>query len=419
MPTSPLTYGCLSAERPSCRIVRKVALSFGYPHTLQMTAQRSQSTTFAVPLAETLLRDAGSIARHWLDRTTAALPRAQRSADAPDASDSNRRELAARVVHTVVESLTSGAVGERVPAGGGTAHIPGGVDALTLAGWEYGVESYRAGVASVELGQDFDLLEAILLHECEKVAASLPRLADAATFAPEDAFLVARRLHEAVALASTAAAAGHAQEAESTIRTRLRTLRHDLRNPIATIQNVASLMQDEAMPIEMRHDPRYAGMLHRNSTTLGEMVTRDLADAAISPATRSQGQVRVHAVALAVRRSLRSELNARGMSLEIAPELPEVEGEATTLALALRAALSAAIRSSPVGTVLRLGGETTPADGSRPPVLRLTVGGLQPADVQEGAGEGAANIFADAEVVASRMGASLSRAGDGVILLLP
>ena len=180
-----------------------------------------------------------------------------------------------------------------------------------------------------------------------------------------------------MALATTAATAGHVHEASTAARSRLRALRHDLRNPIATIQNVVSLMLDEAMPPEARNDPRYAGMLHRNTTVLGDMVTRELGDSAVVVPERVEGPVHLASVAVAVRRSLRSDLEAHGVLLELADDLPVVYADATMLALTLRAAVAASVRSASSGSILRLTGEAPEREeGSRTPRLRLTLRGL-------------------------------------------
>src|SRR5690606_2564247 len=156
-----------------------------------------------------------------------------------------RLERAQRVVDGVARTLAATTAREE---SSDPRPLGGGGDMLTLAGWEYGVATHAAGRPLPEVAQDFHLLYAILLHECERGATAAARYAVSAVedevVTLGDAFRVARRLHDAVGLAATAAVSGHAQEGVVAARARLRTLRHDLRNPIATIQNVVSLMQD-------------------------------------------------------------------------------------------------------------------------------------------------------------------------------
>jgi len=381
-----------------------------------MSAQRSNTATLALPLADALLHGAPAIAVHWLERLAAVLPRHGADPDDVGMEDPELRlERAQRVVDGVARTLAATTAREE---SSDPRPLGGGGDMLTLAGWEYGVATHAAGRPLPEVAQDFHLLYAILLHECERGATAAARYAVSAVedevVTLGDAFRVARRLHDAVGLAATAAVSGHAQEGVVAARARLRTLRHDLRNPIATIQNVVSLMQDEGMPLEARNDPRYAGMLHRNTTALGDLVTRELGDGAVMGPGRLEGPVHLESVASSVRRSLRAELESHGVGLEIAAELPVIRADATTLALALRAAIAAAVRLTPAGGVLRLTAEVPVArEGERVPRLRVRLAGLPDAGAsqqgQEPAlhGETREEVCRDASEVASRVGGRL------------
>ncbi len=383
-----------------------------------MTAQRTRPARLALPLADSLLQEAPAIAVHWLDRLQAMLPtrattlESVRSEEPPEYAV----ERAGRVVEGIAQSLAASAalgIGEPRPLGGGW-------DVLTLAAWEYGVAMQAAGRPLLEVPQDFDLLLAVLLHECEKASDNLAN-GDGQGASLGEAFQVSRRLHEVVSQAAIAATAGHAQEGAAVAKSRLRVLRHDLRNPIATIQNVVSLMQDEAMPAEARNDPRYAGMLYRNTTTLGDLVTRELSDGMAIAPDRVDGPVYLGSVALSVRRSLRVELDVHNVKLDIADDLPIVNADSTMLALALRAVVAAAVRVTPGGGTLRLSGESLErAEDSRAPRVRLTLTGvpavaLHDVEVEKRADD-AAHDCADAAAVAARAGGRLRREADAVVL---
>ncbi|HLV25354.1 MAG TPA: hypothetical protein VKZ41_03505 [Gemmatimonadales bacterium] len=388
-----------------------------------MTAQRTRPARLALPLADTLLAEAQAIAIHWLDRLNAMLPSRVTTleSDLSVEPQALALERAGRVVEGIAQSLAASAAvgsGEPRPLGGGW-------DVLTLAAWEYGVSMQAAGRPLLEVPQDFDLLLAVLLHECEKAAGQLALAMSAAgaehAASLGEAFQVSRRLHEVVSQAAIAATAGHAQEGATAARSRLRSLRHDLRNPIATIQNVASLMQDEAMPAEARNDPRYAGMLYRNTTTLGDLVTRELSDGMAIAPDRIDGPVFLGSVALSVRRSLRAELDVHGVRLEIADDLPVVSADSTMLALALRAVVAAAVRVAPSGGTLYLSGEALAHEpGSRAPRVRLTLTGI-PALAAEAfeqlpSGQIPLADCADAAAVAARAGGRVRREPDAVVL---
>ncbi len=418
--------------------------------------------TAAVPLtsalAAVLLRSAPALAVHWLDRIAAALPRVEAtdaSIDAPEV----RFERAERVIDAAVRALgaaTTGVPNETTsgtPIGTGHGTTGTGADALTLAGWEYGVAAHLQGRALHDLSQEFDLLLAILLHESEQAVTREallpdPAVPDAAAPSAAAAFLASRRLHEAVALASLAASAGHAQETMAALRLRFRTLRHDLRNPLSTIQNVVSMMEDASMPAETRHDPRYTGMLQRNAEALGELIARELGEGGVGAGAGVRA-VSIGAVALAVRRSLRAELRAADADIETDPRLPIALIDATSVALALRALFAAALRRVGPGTTLRLLAlpSEAPADGAatqgggfgtrrnrRPrPMLRLAVEGPfngdpdaapspeSPGDGTDQASSGASAppFFDSALEVATRVGGTVRFADGRLLLELP
>ena len=92
---------------------------------------------------------------------------------------------------------------------------------------------------------ELELLTAILLYAAERHTDALDTPRAVATTPPTETFAAIRRMHEAASLLTLAATRGHAHHQEETLRSHLRSLRHDLRNPIGTIQSAAALMQDE------------------------------------------------------------------------------------------------------------------------------------------------------------------------------
>src|SRR5690606_18157889 len=199
---------------------------------------------------------------HWRERARAAVPRAPEQPPMADAA------LAARIV---------GAVASALPETGTWQ------DDVMRAGWELGAAAQVAGYPTDALLTEMELLTAILLYASERRADALDVPREVTTTPPSETLGVVRRLHEALSLLSLSATRGYAHGQQEGYRTHLRTLRHDMRNPIGTIQNAAALMRDESLPAEQRSNPRYADMVVRNAQSLDDLIARQLGDGAPSP----------------------------------------------------------------------------------------------------------------------------------------
>ena len=302
-------------------------------------------TPLASYLAEFFARDAAALGAHWQVRARSAVPRAPEQAPMAD------RALATRLVTVLAAALPEDALWQ---------------DDVMRAGWELGSAAQAAGFSADALLTEIDLLTAILLYAAERHVDALDVPRPVATTPPTETFSVIRRLHEAVSLLTLAATRGHTQREGEALRSRVRTLRHDLRNPIGTIQSAAALMQDESLPAEQRSSARYADMVSRNAQSLEDLIARELADSAPSSGAPSTQLLSLRDLALAVRRAVRAEAERAECFVDVDEELPDVRAAAGGLELTLRSLLAATISALPIGSaVLITAGEPSSPERSR------------------------------------------------------
>jgi signal transduction histidine kinase len=151
----------------------------------------------------------------------------------------------------------------------------GGSSNETVArGSALGSSAFEAGVALPEVLRALAQLEAACLAE---VMNSLAEGNPSSTSVADGVWLC-RQLGQASAGIAIAAADGYAETANRALQERFRRLRHDLRNPLGTIQSALSLMTDETVPEEARRSPRFRAMIERNTTTLDQMIVNRLSD---------------------------------------------------------------------------------------------------------------------------------------------
>ena len=293
-------------------------------------------------LAKFLARDAADRGPHWRDRAPAAVPRSPEQPSMADAA------LAARIVGAVAGALD----------GSGTWQ-----DEVMRAGWELGASALEAGYPADSLLTEVELLNAILLYAAERQVDALDTPREVTTTPPTETFAVVRQLHEAVSLLSLAATRGYGHGQQEGLRSHLRSLRHDLRNPIGTIQNAAALMRDESLPVDQRSNPRYADMVVRNAQSLEDLISRELGEGVSGPAVP---RVLLRDLALAVRRAVRAESERAECRVEVDDLVSEVQVPVGGLELTLRSLLSATIAALPLGAVVHLtGAPTGEGEGSR------------------------------------------------------
>ena len=301
----------------------------------------------ATYLADYLARDAAALGAHWQARARAAVPRPPGQPPTADAV------LGERIVTALAAALGDAAQWQ---------------DDVMRAGWELGLGAQRAGYASDALLTELELLAAILFYASERHTDALDTPRAVATTPPTETFAVVRRLHEALSLLTLASTRGYAHRQEENVRAHLRSLRHDLRNPIGTIQSAAALMTDETLPADQRAHPRYAAMVVRNAQSLEELIARGLGEDGGASAS-VPARVSLRDLAAAVRRSVRAEAERAECRVEIDDALPEVRAAVGGLELTLRSLLTATISALPQGSAVQFGAAPAPAGRVRVAVV--------------------------------------------------
>jgi signal transduction histidine kinase len=246
-------------------------------------------------------------------------------------------------------------------------------------------------------------MEAMALYALETAAAA----DDMATAA--DGLAVARRLQRARSLLSLATMKGFVEEYLAGARSRFRSLRHDIRNPLGTIKTAVSLMEDETIPADMRANPRFRAMVKRNASSIDAMIGRRLADSVTREEAFAWYVVSLADVVRTVRRDLRED--AMEAHCDIVPDdgLPTVRTDALGAELLLRMVIGAVLRDAAPHTDIRV--EPARADdASVVLVVHYQGGGQQPAELESG--------LALAEHLAAKMGSRVWR-DDAIYLAIP
>ena len=235
---------------------------------------------------------------------------------------------------TVAAEVTQllGAIAESLT--GGTRAAP----VLAAAGWRFGTKRFDAGCVLPQMLHELELLSAIVLHEAERVASRGEDRGSAG-----EGLAVARGIQRATSLATFAAVRGFTGAHVERQRVRLRTIRHDLRNPLGTIRNAVALFDDDSIPAHRRDPARLHAMVARNAAQADALVERNLVDGLKGDDALGQRVVAVGDVAIAVRRVLRDELDAAGAEIVVSSDLPVVRTDAASLELVLLVALAGAI----------------------------------------------------------------------------
>lgn len=242
---------------------REVSLPFAPPSPApaRRSIERAESTALRLEVATVLEQRADDIAARWWEDARALLPVASVStAEGTSASpDSALQSRGAALVRCL-----AGVLAGRADA----------ADDVTGQGAGLGSSAFTQGIALHQLLQAFDRLTARCLDVVENAVSS-----DGSRVGAADAVRVCRALLDDAESIRLATACGFIDAAERVLQDRFRRLRHDLRNPIATIRSVVSLMADETVPEEARRSPRFSAMIDRNATALDQLVGARLSDA--------------------------------------------------------------------------------------------------------------------------------------------
>jgi K+-sensing histidine kinase KdpD len=136
----------------------------------------------------------------------------------------------------------------------------------------------------------------------------------------------------------------------------LRSVSHDLRTPLATIRAVTSdLQSDTPYDAETRQDllTLVADEAERLDRLVANLLSLSRIEAgALAPACEA---VEIEEVATYAVRRLARLFEGRRVQLDLAPDLPPVEGDYTQIELVITNLLENASRHAPAGSIVRLG----------------------------------------------------------------
>lgn len=388
---------------------------------------------FAEYVAAALGCRADELARHWQARARAATPRrfvgtgaAALTGDAPGDEGGQLRDASREPPDDAGYTDRADAAGEGTDGGGRDLDGANASDPAACAvvrafaagltrdarpigevmqlGWTAGLAAHAQGLSVHHVQRDAELLLAVLLTEVERISEALP---DDLIASPAEAIAVARRIHQLGGRYAQAAGSGFLHALLDALRARWRTLRHDLRNPLGTIQSALSLMEDESLPTETRHGPRIRAMVSRNAGSLDALIGAQLGDQVAAGLLTMPHPVALRDVVLAARREVRQPSRLAGCEIVIGdvPDDPPALVDAAALELALTALLLAGLTGARAGDAIRVdylplptagdppagSGTTSHAEGSRAALGagHVIVGGtfavrLVPADAPRG-----------------------------------
>lgn len=308
-----------------------VTLPSDTPHSTDRANSRVPSASLADGLATTvlgLLRHQSSVlAARWSAQASTVLQ--------SDRASTQEREQAEGLVTALL---------------GGLGTDDGAPEDAIGHGMRFGAAAFNRGVSLYHVLKALDLLAAMTLYAAE---AALEQ-ADGISGTPADGVRMTRRLQRRGSLLTLAASRGYLQAFADTLRERFRHLRHDLRNPLGTIKSVLALMDDDSVPLEARVNPSFRAMATRNARSLEELIADRLSDAAaLLPLVAGQ-DVSLRALACAVRRELRAEADAQGVTVIVEQGGPHGRLDAAGLELLLRDTLHAALRECDSGEQLHI-----------------------------------------------------------------
>lgn len=213
---------------------------------------------FAAFVLETLTRQSTKVGQRWAERAQLAATDSGEPNNDTDASGTRDG------VEQLVQVLLAVAADDE-------CHH----ESLMQAGVAMGLEAHRRNASLQLMLKEVDLLEAVVLQAAEGIAPDYPP-----NVAGHEGLAVAIRIASATSQLRLAAAMGYTQAIEDELRERYRTIRHDLRNPLATIKTAVALLTDEHTPPEMRESLRVRTMVGRNTRSLDQIIDEALGDAA-------------------------------------------------------------------------------------------------------------------------------------------
>lgn len=291
-------------------------------------------------VAERLEAQVAELSREWLRRGAEAIAAPERDRRVADVEGADGR-AAEEILRVVAAAAARGIKWQ---------------ERVMRAGWGAGTAAFWRSASLHQLLKELDAGIALLLRAAHAATFDYPGQASAL-----DGLGLARRLNDAASLLRLAAAGGYTRVMADDLRSRYRTIRHDLRNPLGTITSAVAMMEDETLPEATRQNPRVRAMVARNARSMDAMISAALGDSAARLPALALQSTTLRDVACAVRGDLRASVDRVDVAVgEALPTFPiEVAGlELMLKALVLEVARHAEERAEIVIDLAELGPRT-------------------------------------------------------------
>jgi hypothetical protein len=234
---------------------------------------------FAAFVLEVITRQGAELGQWWRAHAQLAAAGAgdpdndgDDSADNDDGSgETTTGRVGDRLVRALLDAIPDAASDAADEDG---AHRHGSHPAVQ-AGSAIGAEAHRRNVPLHQMLKELDLFAAAVLRTAEQAAAEF-----AGSSTGREGLALARRIAGATSLLRLAAAKSYAQAVEGELRERYRAIRHGLRNPLGTLKSAIALLTDENVPADLPQRSRMRAMVVRNASSLDQMISEALGDAA-------------------------------------------------------------------------------------------------------------------------------------------
>lgn len=298
--------------------------------SLASSAGGSNSPSYAETLAARIQEAHAELSARWLVALNAILP------VGPNEVFPSRNLLdhIPAVLHEIGGYL-------RAPA---SEEIAANTSVLAKA-QELGLMRHQQQASVHQLLREYELLGRVLE---DFVGEETDRLALEPS--PQECLAVMTRLHRSVQILMQTTVdtfigqyADTIQQQTDRLQSFNRTVSHELRNPLGTLQLALALVQRDASKADA---PRWFAVMQRSVEHMVRLIhdLEQLSRARAALDTPAQQRVEVGAVAHEVARQLREMADPRGVELAIAPDLPTLHVDAARLELVLMNLVSNAIK---------------------------------------------------------------------------
>jgi K+-sensing histidine kinase KdpD len=218
-----------------------------------------QEQSFAAFVLDALMHESAELGQHWVERTRLV------------ALYSNEPDN-----NATVETPTGGSVEHLARALlAAVSEGPQQHNSLTQTGAAIGTAAHRQNVSLHLMLKNLDLLGALLLRRAEYLATEYEAYGTA-----QEGLAIAQRIVDAIAQLRLAVTLGYSRRIEDELREEYRAIRHDLRNPLATIKSATAFLTEDSTQVEARESQRVRAMVMRNVSLLDQVISKTLGDTA-------------------------------------------------------------------------------------------------------------------------------------------